>query len=199
MATTLICSRCFKAHTLDLLVPHMGAYLCLACYEAAFNTTPEKIRVVNEARAAEREELQRVEWRARAERHPRALSMRQSDVILTTADTVAGYRIEASLDVITAECAFGMNVFRDFFAAVRDVVGGRSDATQKVLRDARLTCLAELRAEAIAVGGNAVIGVRLDYSELSGGGKSMMFLVASGTAVVVSPQQAAAPSAPLTG
>jgi len=105
-------------------------------------------------------------------------------VVLTTTPTLPGYRIERVLDIISAECAYGMNIFRDFFAGVRDIVGGRSGATQKVLRDARRTCLNELRSEARALGANAVIGVRLDYSEFSGGGKSTLFLAATGTAVI---------------
>lgn len=80
-----------------------------------------------------------------------------------------------------------MNIFRDYFAAVTDIFGGRSSATQRVLRDARKTCLAELKKEADELGANAVIAVKLDYSEFSGGGKSMLFLVASGTAVVIEP------------
>ena len=66
-----------------------------------------------------------------------------------------------------------------------DFFGGRSESTQGVLRDARRTCLNELRKEAFSVGANAVIAVDLDYSEFSGKGKSMLFLVASGTAVTV--------------
>jgi uncharacterized protein YbjQ (UPF0145 family) len=77
-----------------------------------------------------------------------------------------------------------MNVFRDIFAGVRDIVGGRSYATQNVLRDARTTALNELKKEALKVGANGVIGVTLDYNEFSGGGKSMIFLVVTGTAVV---------------
>jgi uncharacterized protein YbjQ (UPF0145 family) len=102
---------------------------------------------------------------------------------VTTAYSIAGAEVETELDIVTAECAFGMNIFRDMFAGIRDIVGGRSEATQKVLRDARKTCLAELKKEAASVGAAAVIGVDLDYSELSGSGKSMLFLVASGTAV----------------
>lgn len=105
-----------------------------------------------------------------------------ASVILTTANNVDGYSSEV-VDIITAECAFGMNIFRDFFAAVTDVFGGRSGSTQKVLQDARKTCLNELRREAARLGANGVIAVDLDYSEFSGGGKSMLFLVASGTAV----------------
>jgi uncharacterized protein YbjQ (UPF0145 family) len=106
-------------------------------------------------------------------------------VLLTTASSLEGYRITRTIDVVSAECAFGINVLRDLFAAVSDFFGGRSESTQKVLRDARITCLRELRREAVAVGANAVIGVRLDYSEFTGHGKSMLFLVATATAVDV--------------
>jgi len=78
-----------------------------------------------------------------------------------------------------------MNIFKDIFAAVRDVVGGRSDASEKVLKDLKATCLTELKEEAYKVGADAVLGIDLDYSEFSGGGKSMLFLVASGTAVKI--------------
>jgi uncharacterized protein YbjQ (UPF0145 family) len=68
---------------------------------------------------------------------------------------------------------------------VVDIIGGRSATMQNELRKARETCIANLKLEADRIGANAVIGVDLDYSEVSGGGKSMLFLVASGTAVVV--------------
>ena len=107
-------------------------------------------------------------------------------IILTTAPSVPNREVDAVIDIVTAECVFGMNIFRDFMASVRDVVGGRSGATQNVLRDARQTCLDELRQEARMAGADAVIAVDLDYSEISGGGKSgMLFLVASGTAVTL--------------
>ena len=77
-----------------------------------------------------------------------------------------------------------MNIFKDLFAAVRDVVGGLSDAVQKTMRDSRQTALYELKKEAHRVGANAVVGVDLDYVELSASG-SMVLLVASGTAVIV--------------
>lgn len=107
------------------------------------------------------------------------------NVSLSTTSSIAGYSVVQSIDIVSAECAFGMNLFKDFFAGARDFFGGRSQATQDVLRDARQTCLDELRAEAHRIGANAVIGVDLDYSEFSGQGKSMVFLVASGTAVII--------------
>ena len=76
-----------------------------------------------------------------------------------------------------------MNIFKDLFAGVRDIVGGRSEAVQKTMRDSRRTALYELKKEAYEVGANAVVGVDLDYSEFSGGGRSMLFKVANGTAV----------------
>jgi uncharacterized protein YbjQ (UPF0145 family) len=80
-----------------------------------------------------------------------------------------------------------MNIFRDFLIAMSNIFGGRSDATQRLLRDARTTCLRELRKEAVRVAANPVIGVDLDYSELSEHGTALLLLVASGTAVIVEP------------
>jgi|TARA_B100001245_G_scaffold187452_1_gene145560 uncharacterized protein YbjQ (UPF0145 family) len=104
-------------------------------------------------------------------------------IIITSAPTVANRKIDYEMDIITAECVFGMNIFRDLFAGIRDIFGGRSVASQKILRDSRQTCLRELKIEAYELGADAVIGVDLDYQEFSGKGKGMLFLVASGTAV----------------
>lgn len=103
-------------------------------------------------------------------------------IVLTTETAPVGLKVVERLEIITAECVFGMNLFRDMFANVRDVFGGRSSATQKVLRDSRRVCLTELRREALIAGANAVIAVDLDYSEISGDSKSMLLVVASGTA-----------------
>lgn len=106
-----------------------------------------------------------------------------ASVKLTTAGTLPNNQDYEIIDVITSECVMGMNVFRDMFAGVRDFFGGKSVASQKVLRDLKEECLSQLRDEASSLGADAVIAVDLDYSEFSGGGKSMLFLVASGTAV----------------
>jgi uncharacterized protein YbjQ (UPF0145 family) len=105
-------------------------------------------------------------------------------IMLTTEAYPQGLTITRRIEVVTAECAFGMNIFKDLFAGVRDIVGGRSEAVQKTLRDSRRVALYELKKEAHAVGANAVVGVDLDYVELSAAG-SMVLLVASGTAVTV--------------
>ena len=106
------------------------------------------------------------------------------DALILTTETGADLKIIKRIEIVTAECAFGMNVFKDMFTNIRDFVGGRSKAVQKTLRDSRRTALYELKKEAYEVGANAVVGVDLDYVELSLGG-SMLMLVASGTAVVV--------------
>ncbi|MDX5378933.1 MAG: YbjQ family protein, partial [Halomonas sp.] len=106
-------------------------------------------------------------------------------VILTTSSHLEGYRVTEHIDVVSSECVFGMNILKDMFAGFRDFFGGRNKSSQAALRDARITCLDELRREAGEIGANAVIGIDLDYSEISGGGKSMLFLVATGTAVKV--------------
>jgi len=106
-------------------------------------------------------------------------------VILTTSSHLEGYRVTEHLDIVSAECVFGMNVIKDLFAGFRDFFGGRNKSSQDALREARIACLDELRREAASLGANGVIAVDLDYSEISGGGKSMLFLVATGTAVKV--------------
>ena len=110
--------------------------------------------------------------------------MSEIDAIMLTTETAPNLNITQRIEVVTAECAFGMNIFKDLFAGVRDIVGGRSEAVQKTMRDSRRTALYELKKEAHAVGANAVVGVDLDYVELSASG-SMVLLVASGTAVVI--------------
>lgn len=110
---------------------------------------------------------------------------RIADIQVTTTPSLDGYRVTKTLDVITAEYVGGVNVLRDILTNWTDFLGGRSGTLQNELRKARETCLSNLRAEADRIGANAVIGVDLDYSEISGGGKSMLFLVASGTAVIV--------------
>ncbi len=108
------------------------------------------------------------------------------EVIVTTTPMIPGVQVDAIIEIITAEVAFGMNVFKDIFAKVKDVTGGRSKATQNILRDARKQAIFELKKEALKVGADAVVSVDLDYSEFSGGGKSMLFIIASGTAVKLS-------------
>ena len=107
-----------------------------------------------------------------------------TNIVITSSMFVAGKEIEQEIEFITAECVYGMHLFKDMFAGFRDFFGGRSKAVQDTLRDARRNALTELRREALIVGADAVIAVDLDYQELSGGQKNgMLMLVASGTAV----------------
>jgi len=99
---------------------------------------------------------------------------------VTTSYQIANAKITNEIDIITAEVVYGMNIFKDLFASVRDVVGGRSESVQNILKDSRKTVLFELRKEALSIGADAVISVDLDYQELSGGGKNgMIMLVAA--------------------
>ena len=108
-------------------------------------------------------------------------------VLLTTGYMIAGREIDREIDVITAECAFGHNILKDIAASARDFFGGRSGTVQNTLRDCRKVALTELRKEALEAGADAVIGVDLDYGEIGSGGSTMLFLVASGTAVKLKP------------
>ena len=104
-------------------------------------------------------------------------------ILLTTAPSVEGQRVERTIDILAVEAIVGVNVLRDMLASVRDIVGGRSGAMQNALRAARQQCLTDLRREAVACGANAVIACAFNYSEISGDGKSMLLFSVSGTAV----------------
>jgi len=102
-------------------------------------------------------------------------------LIVTTTPLVEGRPVQQYLGVVTGEAILGANIFRDIFAGVRDIIGGRSGSYEKVLREARETALSEMQAEAARLGANAVIGVDLDYETVSQG--TMLMVTASGTAV----------------
>jgi uncharacterized protein YbjQ (UPF0145 family) len=103
-------------------------------------------------------------------------------MIVTTTSDVQGRRIVAYHGLVTGEAILGANIFRDFFASVRDVVGGRAGAYEGVLRQARDRAIEEMVEEARTHGADAVVGVDLDY-EVIGKEGSMLMVAASGTAV----------------
>ncbi len=106
-------------------------------------------------------------------------------MILSTTPTIEGHPATQYHGVVTGEAILGANIFRDLFAGIRDIVGGRAGSYETVLRDARQQALDELAAEAKRLGANAVVGIDLDYEVLGQGG-SMLMVSASGTAVTVS-------------
>ncbi len=105
-------------------------------------------------------------------------------IIVTTTPTIEGRPIQQYLGIVTGEVIVGANLFRDLFANIRDIVGGRSGSYERILADARRQAIEELQAEAGALGGNAVVGIDLDY-EVIGQNGSMLMVSASGTAVKV--------------
>ena len=107
-----------------------------------------------------------------------------ASMILSTTSVIEGRPVSRYLGVVTGEAIIGANIFRDLFASVRDIVGGRAGAYENVLASARETALAEMRENAERMGANAIVGVDLDYETLGAGG-SMLMVCASGTAVVV--------------
>lgn len=105
-------------------------------------------------------------------------------MILSTTPTIEGHTIREYKGVVTGETIIGANAFKDFFAGIRDIVGGRSGSYEKVLREAKDTSLQELMQRAEALGANAVVGIDLDYETIGANG-SMLMVAASGTAVVI--------------
>jgi len=105
-------------------------------------------------------------------------------MIITTTPTVEGRRIASYRGIVSGEAILGANVFRDFFASIRDVVGGRSGSYERVLRGGRDTALREMIDEAERLGAHAIVGVQLDYGAL-GANEGMMMVTANGTAVTL--------------
>ena len=103
---------------------------------------------------------------------------------MTTTPGVEGRRITKYHGVVTGEAILGANIFKDFFAGIRDIVGGRSGAYEKELRKAKQTALQEMEQKAVELGADAIVGIDLDYETitLSNGG-GMLMVTASGTAV----------------
>ena len=105
-------------------------------------------------------------------------------MLMSTTSALDGKPVSRYLGVVTGEAIIGANIFRDMFAAVRDVVGGRSATYEKGLAEARQVALQEMEQRAVDLGANAVIGVDLDY-EVLGANSGMLMVSASGTAVTV--------------
>jgi uncharacterized protein YbjQ (UPF0145 family) len=107
-------------------------------------------------------------------------------MIIVTTPNLEGQRITKYLGLVSGDAILGANIFRDLFAGIRDIVGGRSAAYEKELRQAKRLALVEMMDEATELGGNAVVGVDLDYETIEmGSGGGMLMVSATGTAVVV--------------
>jgi uncharacterized protein YbjQ (UPF0145 family) len=103
-------------------------------------------------------------------------------MLVTTTHSIEGRRIVEYKGLVAGEAILGANLFRDLFASIRDLVGGRSGAYEKVLGDARQTAISEMADKAASLGANAVIGVDIDYETVGSNG-SMLMVTAAGTAV----------------
>ena len=103
-------------------------------------------------------------------------------MLVTTTHNVEGKRILEYKGIVAGEAILGANLFRDLFASIRDIVGGRSGSYEKVLNDARKTAVSEMTDKAEQLGANAVIGVDIDYETVGTNG-SMLMVTAAGTAV----------------
>ena len=105
-------------------------------------------------------------------------------MLVSTTHSIEGKRIREYRGLVMGEAILGANVFRDFFASIRDIVGGRSAGYENALREARQIAVREMEHEASELGANAVIGIDIDYETVGEKG-SMLMVSASGTAVVL--------------
>ena len=107
-------------------------------------------------------------------------------MIVTTTQSIEGKSVTEYKGIVTGEAILGTNIFRDIFAGIRDLVGGRSGSYETVLKEARETALEEMKMNAQEMGANAVIGIDIDYENVTTGSSgSMLMASAAGTAVVV--------------
>lgn len=105
-------------------------------------------------------------------------------MIISTTPQIEGHTIREYKGVVTGETIIGANFVKDFFAGIRDIIGGRSGSYEKVLIEAKDTSLAEMQQRATELGANAIVGVDIDY-ETIGQNNSMLMVATSGTAVVI--------------
>lgn len=105
-------------------------------------------------------------------------------MVLSTTPTIEGHTIREYKGVVTGETIIGANMFKDLFAGIRDIVGGRAGSYEKVLREAKDEAMLEMMQRAQALGANAIVGIDLDYETIGDSG-SMLMVAASGTAVVL--------------
>ncbi|GFD71803.1 MULTISPECIES: heavy metal-binding domain-containing protein [Tenacibaculum] len=103
-------------------------------------------------------------------------------MILSTTPSIENKPAKEYLGIVTGETIIGANIFKDFFAGIRDIVGGRSGSYEKVLREAKEIALKEMEERALRLGADAVIGIDLDYETVGANG-GMLMVTASGTAV----------------
>ena len=104
-------------------------------------------------------------------------------MIVTTTPTIEGKKIVKYMGLVTGEAIIGANLFKDIFASITDIVGGRSGSYERVLKEAKENALREMQENARMLGANAVLGIDLDYETIGSNG-SMLMVSASGTAVV---------------
>ncbi|GHC46168.1 heavy metal-binding domain-containing protein [Neogemmobacter tilapiae] len=105
-------------------------------------------------------------------------------MIITTTNTVEGKTITAYHGLVAGETIMGANVFKDLFAGIRNIVGGRSGTYEQVFKDARAQALSEMESGARALGANAVVGVSINYGAI-GASDGMLMVSATGTAVTL--------------
>ena len=106
-------------------------------------------------------------------------------MIFSTTNSLEGKTINQYLGVVSGEVILGANIFKDLFAGIRDIVGGRSGAYEKSLQDARSAAFTEIKEKAEKLGANAVIGIDIDY-ETIGTNSSMLLVSVTGTAIEIS-------------
>jgi uncharacterized protein YbjQ (UPF0145 family) len=114
----------------------------------------------------------------------RLIYIKFKNMIVTTTSHIDGKKVVKYIGIVSGEAIIGANIVKDFFAGIRDIVGGRSGSYEEGLREAKNIALAEMQDYAAKLGANAILGVDLDYETMGASG-SMLMVSASGTAVII--------------
>ena len=111
-------------------------------------------------------------------------------MIVTTTDTIQGWSIENYLGIVTAEVVYGTNALRDFFAGIRDVIGGRTGSYERIFEKGQLEAIEELEKRAKGLGADGIVGIEIDTGTINVDEKGVLLLItATGTAVKLQPTQ----------
>lgn len=148
-----------------------GMSVCTDCIVAANERTAREV-------AAERD---------RAIEQQRRTQDRVSGVLLATTQHMAGFEIDRTIEVVTAECAIGLNALKDIMIGARDLFGGRSETLQIAMREAHDVLLDELRAQAVAHSANGVVAIHIAFTLGGSGASTLLLAAAHGTAVILKP------------
>jgi len=153
------------------------------CKECSDPKIREERRAANLLKQKLKQQEEEIARKKRLE-EKRIIAEKRNSIFLTT-ETTINLEIDKRISLISAECIYGVNIVKDFFSGIRDIVGGNVQSLEKSLKKAKNKVTVDLKEQAYKLGGDAVIGVRIEHSYNNAGGGSIMSVFATGTVVTL--------------